>query len=78
MGILISSETCPADERKMTNPFGRHLTIWVGMCILAGIFLGTSAPGFAKALDGMSINVNGAPVISVPIAICLLFMMYPT
>ncbi|MDD3708470.1 MAG: bile acid:sodium symporter [Aminobacterium sp.] len=28
-------------------------------------------------LDGMSINVNGAPVVSIPIAICLFFMMYP-
>lgn len=61
----------------MTNPFERYLTIWVGLCILAGILLGTIAPGFAKALDGMSINVNGAPVVSIPIAICLFFMMYP-
>ena len=73
----MSIEICPADERKMTNPFERYLTIWVGMCILAGILLGTIAPGFAKALDGMSINVNGAPVVSIPIAICLFFMMYP-
>jgi ACR3 family arsenite transporter len=73
----MSSEICPADERKMTNPFERYLTIWVGLCILAGILLGTIAPGFAKALDGMSINVNGAPVVSIPIAICLFFMMYP-
>tara|TARA_B100000212_G_scaffold341156_1_gene323526 strand:+ start:6315 stop:6437 length:123 start_codon:yes stop_codon:yes gene_type:complete len=40
----MSSETCPADERKMTNLFGRFLTIWVGMCILAGILLGLIAP----------------------------------
>ena len=25
----------------------------------------------------MSIYVNGAPVVSIPIAICLFFMMYP-
>ncbi|NLE65668.1 MAG: ACR3 family arsenite efflux transporter, partial [Elusimicrobia bacterium] len=35
------------------------------------------APGFASALDGLSISVEGAPVISIPIAICLFFMMYP-
>ena len=73
----MSSEICPADERKMTNPFERYLTIWVGLCILAGILLGIIAPGFAKALDGMSISVKGAPVVSIPIAICLFFMMYP-
>ena len=57
--------------------FERLLTLWVGLCILAGIALGKIAPNLAKTLDGMSINVNGAPVVSIPIAICLFFMMYP-
>jgi arsenite transporter len=57
--------------------FERQLTLWVGLCILAGIGLGKLAPGLAKTLDGMSIFVNGAPVVSIPIAICLFFMMYP-
>lgn len=35
------------------------------------------APGVAKYLDGLAIFVNGAPVVSIPIAICLFFMMYP-
>ena len=57
--------------------FERYLTAWVALCIIAGIALGTVAPGFAATLDGMAISVNGAPVVSVPIAICLFFMMYP-
>lgn len=57
--------------------FERYLTLWVGLCIASGILLGTLAPEFAKTLDSMSINVNGAPVISIPIAVCLFFMMYP-
>lgn len=57
--------------------FERYLTVWVGLCIVFGILLGQVVPGFAKTLDGMSININGAPVVSVPIAICLFFMMYP-
>jgi ACR3 family arsenite transporter len=73
----MSNETCPANERKMTNLFERYLTVWVGLCIVGGIVLGKVAPGLAKSLDGMSINVNGAPVVSIPIAICLFFMMYP-
>jgi arsenite transporter len=44
---------------------------------VGGIVLGKVAPGLAKALDGMAIFVNGAPVVSIPIAICLFFMMYP-
>lgn len=64
-------------ERKLTNIFERYLTLWVGLCIIGGIILGKFAPGFARALDGMSIFVDGAPVVSIPIAICLFFMMYP-
>ena len=65
------------NERKMTSIFERYLTVWIGLCIVGGILLGKIAPGFAKTLDGFAINVNGAPVVSIPIAICLFFMMYP-
>lgn len=57
--------------------FERYLTIWVALCIVLGVSLGALAPEFAKTLDAMNINVNGAPVVSIPIAICLFFMMYP-
>jgi arsenite transporter len=67
----------PVDDRKMKSPFERYLTVWVGLCIIGGIMLGKIAPGFAQALDGMALTVNGAPVVSIPIAVCLFFMMYP-
>lgn len=73
----MKSETENTDERKMTNVFERYLTAWVALCIVAGIVLGKIAPGLAKILDGMAVSVNGAPVVSIPIAICLFFMMYP-
>lgn len=57
--------------------FERYLTLWVGLCIVAGIALGKVAPGLARALDGMAIYSGDAPVVSIPIAICLFFMMYP-
>jgi len=57
--------------------FERYLTVWVVLCIGGGILLGKVAPGFAKTLDGMAIYVNDAPVVSIPIALCLFFMMYP-
>jgi ACR3 family arsenite transporter len=57
--------------------FEKYLTLWVILCIGAGIGLGKFAPGFAKALDGMAIYVGEAPVVSIPIAVCLFFMMYP-
>jgi ACR3 family arsenite transporter len=57
--------------------FEKYLTVWVVLCILAGIILGKLAPGAAKFLDGMAIYVKNAPVVSIPIAVCLFFMMYP-
>ncbi len=73
----MSAENNQVNERKMTSIFERYLTVWVGLCIIGGVLLGKIAPGLAKTLDGMSIDVNGAPVVSIPIAICLFFMMYP-
>jgi ACR3 family arsenite transporter len=59
------------------SKFEKYLTLWVFLCIFAGILIGKFAPSTAAYLDGLSINVNGAPVISIPIAICLFFMMFP-
>ncbi len=39
--------------------------------------MGKFAPDFAKTLDAMAIYVGDAPVVSIPIALCLFFMMYP-
>jgi arsenite transporter len=62
---------------KGLSVFERYLTVWVGLCIVGGILLGRVAPGVAHYLDAMTLNVDGAPVVSIPIAICLFFMMYP-
>ncbi len=63
-------------ERKL-HVFEKFLTLWVILCIVAGIILGKFAPAVAKYLDGIAITVNEAPVVSIPIAVCLFFMMYP-
>lgn len=57
--------------------FERYLTVWVLLCIGVGIALGKLAPFAATSLEGMAIYVGDAPVVSIPIAICLFFMMYP-
>ncbi len=64
-------------ERKMSSIFERYLTVWVALSIVVGIALGKLLPDLAKTLDGVAISVNGAPVVSIPIAVCLFFMMYP-
>ncbi len=65
------------NERQMTSLFERYLTLWVGLCIVLGIALGKLAPQVARKLDEMAITVDGAPVVSIPIAVCLFLMMYP-
>ncbi len=73
----MADSECVGTDRKMTSIFERYLTVWVALCIVGGILLGKLAPGLAGSLDGMAISVNGAPVVSIPIAVCLFFMMYP-
>ncbi len=73
----MTTEACVTKEPKGLGAFEKYLTLWVIICIAIGIVLGKFAPGFAKTLDGMAIYVGDAPAVSIPIAICLFFMMYP-
>jgi ACR3 family arsenite transporter len=73
----MTTDPLPTKELKELSFFEKYLTVWVILCIIAGIILGRLAPGIAHYLDGMAIYVNEAPVVSIPIAICLFFMMYP-
>ena len=52
--------------------FEKYLTVWVIGCIGLGILLGKFFPNIAITLDRLSIYQ-----VSIPIAICLFFMMYP-
>ncbi len=58
-------------EKKLSI-FERYLTLWVALCIGAGVALGRLAPQVAVALDSLSFYQ-----VSIPIAVCLFFMMYP-
>jgi arsenite transporter len=73
----MATQACITKKPGGLGFFERWLTLWVLLCIGAGILLGKAAPNLAATLDGISINVGGAPVVSIPIAVCLFFMMYP-
>jgi len=73
----MASQASQGKPSRGLSVFERYLTVWVLLCIVAGIVLGKVAPSVAGFLDGLAIRVEGAPVVSVPIAICLFFMMYP-
>ena len=60
------------DEEQGLSFFEKYLTIWVLVCIGLGILLGKTFPNVAVTLDSFSLYQ-----VSVPIAVCLFFMMYP-
>ena len=59
-------------EKSTLSIFEKYLSLWVLLCIGAGIFLGKLAPEVAVKLDAFAVYQ-----VSIPIAICLFFMMYP-
>jgi ACR3 family arsenite transporter len=81
MAVATGSDHPPLEDKgtddRRIQGFERLLTVWVFLCMIGGIALGRIAPGLARSLDGMTLDVNGAPVVSIPIAVCLFFMMYP-
>ena len=59
-------------KKRKLSVFERWLTLWILLCIGSGIGLGKVMPGLATKLDSISVYQ-----VSIPIAICLFFMMYP-
>jgi ACR3 family arsenite transporter len=70
--IDLTCGTCDQEPEKGLSVFERYLTVWVLLCIVAGIALGRMVPGVADELDRLSVYQ-----VSLPIAVCLFFMMYP-
>ena len=68
----MSSQTPLIKAGSKLSFFEKYLTLWVFLCILVGIALGRIFPSVANSLDALSIYN-----VSIPIAICLFFMMYP-
>jgi ACR3 family arsenite transporter len=59
-------------ETRRLSFLDRYLTLWIFVAMAVGIGLGYLVPGFADALDAMSIGTT-----SIPIAVGLILMMYP-
>ena len=62
-----TADTGLTKEVEGLSIFEKYLTLWVGLCIGAGMVLGKTAPGVTTFLDGLAITVAGAPVVSIPI-----------
>jgi ACR3 family arsenite transporter len=53
--------------------FEKYLTLWVLLCIVAGIIIGKLVPSFGPYVENSLTFYR----VSLPIAICLFFMMFP-
>jgi ACR3 family arsenite transporter len=65
------SDTSP----KRLSIFERYLTLWVGLCMVAGILLGKLLPGFVDALRRLEFGAGSQ--INLPIAVLIWLMIYP-
>lgn len=62
-------------ERKRLNVFERYLSLWVGLCMLAGVALGKVAPGLIVSLRRVEFSQGSQ--INVPIAVLIWLMIIP-
>ncbi len=60
---------------KAMGGFERYLTVWVGLCMAAGIVVGKVAPAFMASLRGLEFGAGSQ--INVPIAILIWLMITP-
>ncbi len=59
-------------EKKGLGFVEKYLAIWVALCMAIGIILSLTIPQMGQTINEMSIGN-----VSIPIGICLFFMMYP-
>lgn len=72
MSAPSQAEAVPAPRRAAMGTFERHLTLWVALCIIAGIALGGTMPGFFHVLGDMR-----AAEVNIPVAVLIWLMIVP-
>jgi ACR3 family arsenite transporter len=72
---IAASLPITAVQEKRLNLFERYLTIWVGLCMVVGVALGTWMPGPMATLRGWEFSRESQ--INVPIAALIWLMITP-
>jgi arsenite transporter len=62
-------------RQKQMNIFERYLTVWVALCMVAGVILGRALPNVTSAIRSMEFGSGSQ--INVPIAVLIWLMIYP-
>jgi arsenite transporter len=75
MDITMNSVLDAKPSKKRLNLFERYLTVWVGLCMIAGILLGLWAPRMMQVLR--SLEMGQGSHVNVPIAILIWLMITP-
>jgi ACR3 family arsenite transporter len=65
----------PAVEPKRLAFFERYLTVWVFLCMVAGVVFGKALPGVTAALSRLQFGQGSQ--VNVPIGVLLWLMIYP-
>ncbi len=72
MDVALSS---PAVSEKRLNVFERYLTVWVGLCIVAGVLVGRAFPALVGTLRSWEFGEGSH--INLPIAVLIWLMIVP-
>lgn len=64
-----------ATDIRRLNVFERYLTLWVAICMIAGVAVGKALPGMTDTLRRL--EFAGGSQINIPIAVLIWLMIYP-
>jgi len=75
MEVVATIEPQDMAEAKRLNLFERYLTLWVGLCMVAGVLLGKAAPGLIQTLRAMEFGQHSH--VNFPMAVLIWLMITP-
>jgi ACR3 family arsenite transporter len=64
-----------SEEKARLKPFERYLSLWVALCMAAGVLLGKAFP--SAVADLRSLEFGYGSRINIPIAVLIWLMIYP-
>jgi ACR3 family arsenite transporter len=71
----MNEANAPVEGGKSLSPFERYLSLWVALCMVAGILLGRAFPAAVDAIR--SLEFGQGSQINVAIAVLIWLMIYP-